>query len=53
MMMQPAHLFKRVHRSFIVAVNKIESYTAETIEVKGMAIPIGRCYRDVLAGLWQ
>ncbi|NLR77362.1 LytR/AlgR family response regulator transcription factor [Chitinophaga eiseniae] len=44
----PPENFKRVHRSFIVAVNKIESYTAETIEMAGMAIPIGRGYKDVM-----
>lgn len=44
----PASLFKRVHRSFIVALNKIESYTAEIVEVNGVSIPIGRGYRDIL-----
>jgi DNA-binding LytR/AlgR family response regulator len=44
----PAHLFKRVHRSFIVAINKIESYTAEEVEVHGSHIPIGRDYRDII-----
>src|SRR4051812_32134822 len=29
----PENLFKRIHRSFIVSVNKNESYTAEMIEV--------------------
>lgn len=47
----PAHLFKRIHRSFIVSVNKIESYTAETVEVHGAFIPVGRGYKDVLEGL--
>jgi two-component system, LytTR family, response regulator len=47
----PAHLFKRVHRSFIVAVGKIESYTADMVEVNGVAIPIGRGYRDIIDGL--
>jgi two-component system, LytTR family, response regulator len=47
----PAHLFKRIHRSFIVSVNKIESYTAEEVEVNGISIPIGRGYRDVLENL--
>jgi len=47
----PAHLFKRVHRSFIVSVSKIESYTAETIEVQGVSIPIGRGYRERIEGL--
>jgi len=48
----PANLFKRVHRSFIVSVNKIESYTADMIEVQGgKFIPIGRGYRDMLGNL--
>jgi two-component system, LytTR family, response regulator len=47
----PHHLFKRVHRSFIVSVSKIDSYTAEIIEVSGLSIPIGRGYRDILENL--
>jgi len=42
----PAHLFKRIHRSYIVSVSKIEAYTAEAVEVNGVSIPIGRGYRD-------
>lgn len=44
----PAHLFKRIHRSFIVAIGQIDSYTAEMIEMKGISIPIGRGYKDVI-----
>lgn len=47
----PPQRFKRVHRSFIVALEKIESYTAEEVEVNGVGIPIGRGYREVL-GEW-
>jgi DNA-binding LytR/AlgR family response regulator len=47
----PANLFKRIHRSFIVSVNKIESYTAEEVEVNGVPIPVGRDYRHVLEKL--
>ncbi len=47
----PTRLFRRIHRSFIVAVNKIESYTAEMVEVNGVSIPIGRGYKDVIEGL--
>ena len=48
----PASLFKRVHRSFIVSVNRIESYTADSIEVQGgIFIPIGRGYRDMVGNL--
>lgn len=47
----PATLFKRIHRSFIVSVSKIESYTAEMVEVNGIAIPVGKAYRDVIENL--
>lgn len=47
----PADIFKRIHRSFIVSVNKIDSYTAETVEVNGISIPIGRGYKDVIDNL--
>jgi two-component system, LytTR family, response regulator len=44
----PANLFRRIHRSFIVSISKIESYSAEIVEINGVSIPIGRGYRDVL-----
>ena len=47
----PPLLFKRIHRSFIVSVSKIESYTAEMVEMNGISIPIGRGYRDVIENL--
>ena len=43
----PQQLFKRVHRSFIISLAKIDSYTSEEVEVNGTTIPIGRDYRDV------
>jgi two-component system, LytTR family, response regulator len=47
----PASQFKRIHRSFIVSVSKINSYTAEDVEVNGTWLPIGRGYKDVMASL--
>jgi len=47
----PSNLFKRIHRSFIVSVNKIESYTSEEVEVNGIAIPVGRGYKDIIEKL--
>lgn len=47
----PPQLFKRIHRSFIVSVKKIESYTAEAVELGGISIPIGRGYKDVIDNL--
>ena len=47
----PSHLFKRIHRSYIVAVNRIDSYTTEMVEVNGNIIPVGRIYKSVIEGL--
>lgn len=47
----PANLFKRIHRSYIVSISSIESYTAEIVEVNGASIPIGREYRGVIENL--
>jgi len=47
----PANRFKRIHRSFIISISKIESYTAEMVEVNGVSIPIGRGYRDIIENL--
>jgi DNA-binding LytR/AlgR family response regulator len=47
----PSALFKRIHRSYIISVDKVESYTAEVVEVNGVAIPIGRGYKEVIDSL--
>ena len=47
----PSGLFKRIHRSYIISISKIVSYTAEIVELKGVSIPIGRGYRDILENL--
>ena len=47
----PSNLFKRIHRSFIISVGKIDSYTAEMVDVHGISIPIGRGYRDIIENL--
>jgi DNA-binding LytR/AlgR family response regulator len=47
----PPALFRRIHRSFIVSIHKIDSYTAEMVELSGISIPIGRGYKDVLDDL--
>lgn len=49
--MLPPDLFRRVHRSFIISINKIEAYTADMVEVNGVAIPIGKGYRGCLENL--
>jgi two-component system LytT family response regulator len=47
----PPELFKRIHRSFIISVARIESYTSEMVEMQGITIPIGRAYRGVIEDL--
>jgi two-component system, LytTR family, response regulator len=47
----PVNLFKRIHRSFIVSISKIDSYTSEMVELNGVSIPVGRDYRDIVKNL--
>ena len=47
----PSDHFKRIHRSFIVSIRHIESYTSEDVEMRGISIPVGREYRRVLENL--
>lgn len=41
----PKNEFLRVHRSFIVAINSISSFTNELVEVGRKSIPISRSYK--------
>jgi len=41
----PYHDFLRIHRSFIVSIPKIESFTNEYVEVHNEAITISRSYK--------
>jgi DNA-binding LytR/AlgR family response regulator len=43
--MLPTNEFVRVHKSFIVAINKIESFDADAVEIGKKEIPIGRSYK--------
>ncbi len=45
--------FVRVHRSFIVAIDKIETISLSQIELNGFSIPIGRNYREASKKLWK
>lgn len=42
----PETQFLRVHRSFIIAIDKIDSYTSGSFKVNKQIIPIGRLYKD-------
>ena len=42
--MLPEDGFLRIHRSFIVAIDKITAYTPSHIDIGGQELPIGRLY---------
>ncbi len=42
----PSNSFIRIHRSYIVSINYINSYTSEFVEINEKAIPISRSYRS-------
>lgn len=41
----PRDAFIRIHRSYIVALAKVESFTAELVEIGRQQLPISRLYR--------
>lgn len=43
--MLPPSLFLRVHRSFIISIPRISSYTNEVISIQQLNIPVSRTYR--------
>ncbi len=43
--------FLRIHRSFIVAKDKIDAYTATDVEIDNKQIPIGRSYKDIVQSI--
>jgi DNA-binding LytR/AlgR family response regulator len=44
----PSKKFMRVHRSYIVSINKIDYIEEGTINIKGVAIPVADAYRSAL-----
>jgi len=44
----PVSDFIRIHRSFMVSLHKIESFTSDTIGIGKHEIPISRSYRDAV-----
>ena len=44
----PAENFLRIHKSFIVSLGKIEAFTANTIEIQGKELPIGRSFKNAV-----
>ena len=44
----PETNFLRIHRSFIIAIDKIESFTSSLVQVEQKYIPIGRNYKSMV-----
>ena len=44
--MLPEKSFIRIHRSYIVSLDKIKTFTSELIEVDKTEVPIGKLYRN-------
>jgi len=47
------HKFLRVHRSFMVSVDKITGYNALSVQVNSTDIPIGRLYKQAVMDVLQ
>jgi two-component system LytT family response regulator len=45
--------FVRIHRSYIISINKIKSVTNELVEIGNKELPVGKLYRNSLAKLLQ
>ena len=45
--------FLRIHRSFLVNREKIESYTRESMKLNGMELPISRTYKKEVLGILE
>ena len=43
--MLPKDAFLRIHRSYIIAINKIDSFNGETIDIAKNELPIGRLFK--------
>lgn len=43
--MLPSTEFLRIHKSYIIAINKIESFNADSIQIAKHELPIGRLYK--------
>ncbi len=43
--MLPANSFVRIHKSFIIAINKIECFNADSVQIGKKEIPIGRLFK--------
>ncbi len=45
--------FIRIHRSFIVAKNKVDAFTAVSVEIENKEIPVGRSYKELVQSIFE
>lgn len=45
----PEDGFLRIHRSFLIAIDKIEHFTSTAIVISGTELPIGRTFKETVA----
>lgn len=45
--------FLRIHKSYIVALNKIDAFTSVSIEISGKELPVGRSYKEKVVQILQ
>jgi DNA-binding LytR/AlgR family response regulator len=43
----PTSEFVRIHRSYLIAIQHITSFTSEFIEITGKQLPFGRAYKQI------
>ena len=49
----PSNRFLRIHRSYIISINKLQSVVGNSVEIKDKLIPIGKNYKDAFFDLVQ
>lgn len=49
----PANRFLRIHRSYIISINKLQSVVGNAVEIKNKLLPIGKNYKDAFFELVQ
>ena len=49
----PQKQFLRIHKSYIVAVNKVTASYGNTIELGSVSLPVGRSYKDDVARVFS
>jgi DNA-binding LytR/AlgR family response regulator len=49
--MLPSDSFLRIHRSYIISIDKIDSYEADIIEIAKKQLPVGRLYKHDVSKL--